>query len=350
MEKNTISAQPLYGKKLGSGLVFGKFMPFHEGHRYLLNFAQRSVHKLTILVCSLKDEPIPGEIRFQWIKESFPEANVIHHYQEIPQDPSEDPNFWQIWDESIRRHCPGEEFDCLFGSEDYGWKMAERMGIRYIPVNRVRNLVPISGTEMRENPMEHWEYLPAVVRPYFLKKVCVVGPESSGKSTFVKDLAKHYNTVYAEEYGHNFVEEYLRNGARQPGQVLLEDFPDIARGQLASEDSLAQRANRVMFCDTDLITTQYWANFYTGSCPEWIAREADKRTYDLYLLLDTDVPFVQDGQRVMDDIEARRAHHKWWEMELIRRGRPFVKISGNWQQRFATAQQAVDSLLAKKPL
>lgn len=346
MNSSIISQNFGTAKKLGSGLVFGKFMPLHKGHTYLLNFAQRSVHRLTILVCSLKSEPIPGEIRFQWVKEMFPEANVVHHYQEIPQEPSEDPNFWEIWNDSIKRHCPGEEFDCLFGSEDYGWKMAEKMGVQYIPVNRARNLVPISGTEVRQSPMTYWKYLPAVVRPYFLKKICIVGPESTGKSMLVKKLSEHYETAYIDEYGRSLYDEYKRNNVHNISEAIVEDFSTIGRGQIASEDSLAQQANKIMFCDTDLITTMYWANFYSGSCPPWIEKEAEKRKYDLYLLLDVDVPYVEDGQRAMKDIEARKKYHAWWEMELIRRGRPFVKISGNWDERFAQAKKAIDPLLS----
>jgi NadR type nicotinamide-nucleotide adenylyltransferase len=275
----------------------------------------------------------------------FPEANVIHHYDDIPQDPSEDPNFWQIWEDSIKRHCPGEEFDCLFGSEDYGWKMAEKMGIQYIPVNRKRNLVPISGTEMRNNPMKYWEYLPNIVRPYFLKRVCIVGAESTGKSTLAQSLAEHYKTSYVEEYGWNILHEYYANSVRKEGEVLINDFPNIARGQIASEEALAQRANKVLFCDTDLITTQYWAQYYCKECPKWIEEEAKNRKYDLYLVLDSNTPFVDENFRVMNKQADRDAYGKWWEMELIRRGRPFVKISGDWHTRFKQACTAIDSLL-----
>lgn len=335
-------------KRMGSGLVFGKFMPLHDGHIYLLNFAQRFVHKLTILVCSLRSEPIAGEIRFQWVKHMFPEANVIHHYDEIPQDPKDDPNFWQIWHDSIKRHCPQEEFDCLFGSEDYGWKMAEKMDIQYIPVNRQRNLVPISGTKMRNDPMKYWNYLPNIVRPYFLKRVCIVGAESTGKSTLTKLLAEHYKTLYVEEYGWTILREYYSNSIRAEGSVVIEDFPTIARGQIASEEALSQRANKILFCDTDLITTEYWAKHYCGECPEWIKEEADKRNYDLYILLDSDTPFADENFRSMKKQADRDSYTKWWEEELTKRGRSFVKISGDWQERFNKACQIIDPLINKK--
>ncbi len=339
---------PNLEKKIGNGLVFGKFMPPHEGHIYLLQFALRSCHRLTILVCSLKDEPIPGEIRFQWIKEMFPTANVVHHYIDIPQEPSEHPDFWNIWKRSIEKHCPGEEFDCLFGSEDYGWKMAETMGIQYIPVNRLRNLVPISGTDMRKHPMKNWEFLPPVVRPYFVKRVAIVGPESTGKTTLTTNLAKKYNTVFADEYARKLLDEYADNTNHAPGEVRYEDIPNIARGQIVTEDALARRANKVIFIDTELTTTMYWSNFYFKKCPDWIKKEAEARKYDLYILTDIDVPYVEDVQRPMREIEQRRQYLAWWREELIRRKANYIIIGGDWETRIKNASLAVNELLVDR--
>jgi NadR type nicotinamide-nucleotide adenylyltransferase len=339
----------MMGKKIGSGLAFGKFMPLHRGHIYLLEFARRSCHRLTILVCTLSGEPIPGEIRYLWVKELFPDCNVVHHYADIPQDPAEHPDFWDIWKDSIARHCPGEEFDALFGSEDYGWKMAETMGIEYIPVNRERDLVPVSGIEVRNEPMENWKYLPEVVRPFYAKRVCVVGPESTGKSTLVEMLARQYDTSFAHEYARSLLDEYVKNRAYRPGEVRESDIPTIARGQMVTEDERARRCNRILFCDTDLLTTVFWSNFYFHNCPAWIEREADKRQYDLYLLLDIDVPWVADEQRPMPDYYQRLEYFNWWKDSLKKKSRPCVVISGNWEQRFARARNAVDQLMNGLP-
>lgn len=335
------------GKKMGSGLVFGKFMPLHNGHAYLLDFAQHAVNRLTILVCSLPTEPIPGEIRYKWVKEMFPNANVIHHNSIIPQEPSEHPDFWNIWKKSIAKFCPGEEFDCLFGSEDYGWKMAETMGIHYIPVNRSRSLIPISGTAMRNNPIKHWKYLPKVVQNYFIKKVAIVGPESVGKSTLAQTLADHFHTLHVEEYGRTLLDEYIRSKKYQGGEVHYHDFPTIARGQIASEDALADQANRVLFCDTELHTTAYWSNYLFGKCPEWIETEAEKRKYDLYLLLDADVPWVQDGTRVMKE-DHRKNSVEWWKKKFNTTKQPYVLLKGDWNERFESAREAVENLLREK--
>jgi NadR type nicotinamide-nucleotide adenylyltransferase len=336
------------GKKIGSGLVFGKFMPLHEGHILLLNFAKKSCHRLTILVCTLPGEPIPGEIRYLWVKELFPDCNVVHHYAEIPQEPSEHPDFWNIWKESIARYCPGEEFEALFGSEDYGWKMAKTMGIQYIPVNRERDLVPVSGTDIRNDPMKYWKFLPKVIRPYYAKRVCVIGPESTGKSHIVEKLAQHYDTVWVPEYARGLLREYERNRQYGNGEVRYEDIETIARGQIVTEDSQAQRCNRILFCDTDLATTVYWSYFYFGKCPDWIEEEAEKRKYDLYLLVDVDVPWVDDGMRPMADYAKRQAFFECLKKELDTKKMPYAVINGDWESRFAKARNAVDALMNKR--
>src|SRR5205814_5917310 len=99
-------------------------------------------------------------------------------------------------------------------------------------------LVPISGTLIRQDPIKHWEDLPEVVRPYFVKRVCVFGPESTGKSTLARDLARHFQTVYASEYARPLLDP-------QGGQCRPLDIPLIVRGQVATEDALARQANRV---------------------------------------------------------------------------------------------------------
>lgn len=337
----------LVEKKIGSGLVFGKFMPLHLGHLLLLRFAEESCQHLTIVVCSVTDEPIPGHIRFQWVKKMFPKANVVNHYAELPQEPSEDcPEFWTIWKESLEKHCPGEEFEALFGSEDYGWKMAEVMGINYIPVNRARNLVPVSGTEIRHDPYRYWNYLPPVVRAYFVKRIAIVGPESAGKSTLARTLAETFSTMYVDEYARRLLGEYALHMNYASDEVRREDIATIARGQLATEEALCEQANRVIFTDTELITTVYWSRFYFGSCPDWVEKEAYKRSYDLYLLLSPEMPWINDPQRPMPEIEKRRLFFEWWKCELVRLKKRFIVINDTtWADRTQHSISIVKELI-----
>lgn len=338
---------------VGHGLAFGKFMPPTNGHLYFLNFARQSCRKLTILVCSLPTEPIPGEVRYKWIKELFPDCNVVHHYIDIPQEPTgpDDLAFFETWRDSIHKHCPGEKFDALFASEAYGYKVARIMDIRFVPVNVKRDLVEISGTAMRNNPLQHWEHLHPVVRPYFLKRVALVGPESTGKSMLARNLAEHFDTAHVAEYARAMLSDFAAN---IPGFDIAKpdprDFSTIARGQIASEDAIARQANRIMFCDTELLTTAYWSKHFFGSCPHWIERLAEQRRYDLYMLLDPrgiEGLYTPDPLRLMPDLKDRIAMFDWWREELTRRKLPYVVIDGDsWAARF---QKAVVSVYQNIP-
>jgi NadR type nicotinamide-nucleotide adenylyltransferase len=325
-------------KKLAAtGLILGKFLPPHQGHQYLFDFAQNYVDRLIILVGTLESEPIPGHLRHAWVEEMAPRAQVLHLTDENPQYPHEHPDFWRIWQDSIRRLVPNGP-DYVFASEDYGFKLAEILGAAYIPVDHARELVPISGSELRSDPLKNWRYLPPCVRPYFVRRVCIVGPESTGKSVLARRLAEHYGTVHVNEYARGLLS--LRGD-----QVDREVFPLIARGHAASEDALARQAQMVLFCDTDLIVTTIWSEAFFGDCPQWIRDWADERTYDLYLVADIDVPWVDDPQRFLPN--QRPAFLARCRSELEKRGRPYVMVGGDWEERFRQAIQAVDQLLAR---
>ena len=316
-------------------------MPPTRGHQFLIEFARQYVERLTVLVCSLKRDPIPGELRYRWVREMFPQAEVrvVHETRELPQEPKDHPDFWNIWKGVIGDAAP-EGVDYFFASEAYGQKTAEVIGggCRYVEVDRPRELVPISGSKVRAEPMRHWEMLPEVVRPYFLKRVCVFGPESTGKSTLAHDLAREFQTVYAWEYARPLLDP-------QGGKCFEEDIPMIVRGQVATEEALARQANRVLFCDTDVLTTTIWSDALFGSTPGWVRELAEQRTYDLYLVMDVDVPWVDDDQRFFSEQSVRREMFERFVSALGKRGRKYRIIRGDWARRFASAAEAVTELL-----
>jgi NadR type nicotinamide-nucleotide adenylyltransferase len=319
-----------------TGLIIGKFLPPHLGHQYLLDFARAYVRRLTVLVCSLAREPIPGEVRHRWVCEMCPGADVLHVADENPSEPHEHPDFWHIWTESVRRRLPAGP-DVVFTSEGYGDELAARLGARHVIVDRARELVPVSGTQMREAPLRHWRFLPPCVRPYFVRRVVVFGPESTGKTTLCRDLAAHYGTAWVSEYARGMLDH--KGAACEPA-----DIPRIALGHAAAEDALARQADRVLFLDTDLLITTMYGDLYYGDCPGWVRRVADERRYDLYLVPDVDVPWVADPQR---DLPHRREEVRDRCLRLLtERGRPYVLLRGSWRERFELACRAVDALLA----
>jgi HTH-type transcriptional regulator, transcriptional repressor of NAD biosynthesis genes len=320
------------------GLVLGKFLPYHEGHAHLIRTARAQVDALTVLVCSIAREPIGGDLRHEWVRASHPDCRVLHVAEEVPQAPHEDPSFWPIWVDLIRRHAG--PVDVVFTSEEYGDELGRRIGARHVSVDPHRRVVPVSGTALREDPMAHWAFIPRIVRPHFVRRVAVLGAESTGKTTMARQLAQRFDTAWVPEFGRAYCED------RDPRTLVSDDFEAIARGQASAEDAAALDTNRVLICDTELHTTCTWSDLITGSRSAWLASAARARRYDLLLLLDADVPWIDDGTRVLE--QRRVEHTALLRAELDAAGRPYRVLSGSFEQRFAAATTAVEALLARE--
>jgi HTH-type transcriptional regulator, transcriptional repressor of NAD biosynthesis genes len=245
------------------GLIIGKFLPPHAGHLHLIRTARNQVDALTVIVFSLAAEPIPGEQRRAWLQAACPGVRVLHRDDENPQEPHEHPDFWDIWTSSIRRACP-EPVDVVFTSEHYGDELARRLEARHVCVDRERLAYPVSGTAVRRDPWANAHYLADDVRAWFLRRVVVTGPESTGKTTLARDLAAAFDTTWVPEYARAYLD--AKYPGRPDGQPLcvLDDMPEIARGQVAAEDAKAREARRVLFCDTDAAVTAVYSREYFG--------------------------------------------------------------------------------------
>ncbi len=350
------------------GLIIGKFLPFHEGHRHLIDSARAQVDELHVLVCTLKREIIPGARRHAWMREHYahdPGIRVVHNPDENPQEPHEDPDFWEIWRTSITRFFlesgPGSGDasaalpEILFSSETYGDELARVLGMRHVLIDLQRTTVPVSGTAIREEPYRLRAYLPETVRPYFMKKIVITGPESCGKTTLAERLARHYGAPWC----HEFAREYLERQNIPVDELRPEHIPDIARGQAALEDRLSVGAARensgLLFLDTDLLVTKVYAEHYFGECPPWILDEARRRSaeYDLQLILAPEAPWVADPLRNLEN--ARSEMFISFEQELLRhdadyrvlRLPPANDLEARFEARFAEAVRIVDEVLAR---
>ncbi|MCU0860161.1 MAG: AAA family ATPase, partial [Thermoplasmata archaeon] len=246
------------------------------------------------------------------------------------------PDFWDIWRRAILKYAPKP--DAIFSSEDYGYKLAEALGCVHVCVDPRRERYHISGEKVRTDPYKWWDFIPPPVKAYYVKRICIVGPESTGKTTLAASLAKQLETVWVPEYA----VEYLKNG--NSDLKSLDDIERIARGQIKSEDTAARLANRVLICDTDVMTTAIWSKHYFGSCPEWIVEESFSRKYDLYLLTDIDVPWTESLWR--DCPDRRQEFLEIFKMELTVRGRHYVVISGrNQEERLSSAWEGIEGVV-----
>ena len=170
-----------------------------------------------------------------------------------------------------------------------------------------------------------------------MKKIVLTGPESVGKTVLAEKLAKHYNTVWVPEYAREYCEIHGNKN------LTPLDFAHIAGGQLLREDEMAEHANDLLICDTDLITTEIWAHYFLDKCPEWIQNINKTRHYDLFLLLAPDIPWVGDDMRDFND--ARAEFFQLLHNLLKERGVPFEIISGDFNKRFRQATRHVDQLV-----
>jgi len=174
-----------------------------------------------------------------------------------------------------------------------------------------------------------------------VKKIVIIGPESTGKSTLCEQLARHYDTLWCPEYAREYL---LANGTNYTYQNLLT----IAKGQLALEDrytALMNERQRVLFIDTDMYVMKVWCEFVFGKCHRFILDQIVERKYDGYLLCDTDLPWVKDELREYPDLASRRRLFHIYHDCLINQPVPWFRIYGNDEERQQEAIAAVDGLL-----
>lgn len=168
-----------------------------------------------------------------------------------------------------------------------------------------------------------------------LKKIALIGPESTGKSDLAKQLADYYNTLWVEEYARNYVATLNR-------KYTLDDIVFIAQKQLETEREMEKRANRFLFIDTELIIAKVWAEDVFKTCPDFITEHLNKQQYDLYLLTYPDLPWIPDGVR--ENPHRRAYFYNIYKNELLSRNFTFAEISGFGNNRLINAVNAINHL------
>jgi NadR type nicotinamide-nucleotide adenylyltransferase len=188
-----------------------------------------------------------------------------------------------------------------------------------------------------------------------IRKVVILGPESTGKSTLCEQLAQHYETRWCPEYARTWL---LQNGT----QYSFEDLLTIAEGQLQLEDEytnqleneslplLESGGNIPLFIDTDMYVMKVWGEFVFGKCHRFVLDNILKRKYDLYLLCDVDLPWTKDELREYPDIKTRQTLFRMYQDLLINQSTPWSLVTGTGEERLRSAIRAVDKILAASTL
>lgn len=174
-----------------------------------------------------------------------------------------------------------------------------------------------------------------------MKKIVVIGPESTGKSTLCAQLAEHYKTAWCPE----FAREYLKETG---GKYSYADLLNIAHGQLELEDTMQLQANNFYFIDTDMYVMKVWCEVVFENCHTWILKQIAKRQYDLYLLCDVDLPWVRDELREYPDLEFRKKLYGMYRDLVINQETNWAEISGADAQRLQMAVSIIDTVFGKR--
>jgi len=169
------------------------------------------------------------------------------------------------------------------------------------------------------------------------KKLVIIGPECTGKSTLSSDLATELSTIWVPE----FARQYLDDLGRPYEEA---DLLQIAYGQLAQEDAAAAQASDVLICDTDLYVIKVWSEARYGRCDRHILEMIASRSYDFYLLTDTDLPWQFDPLREHPQEHDRRYFYHQYRDIVQQSGCPWADIRGSKEQRLQRALQAVAQL------
>ena len=169
------------------------------------------------------------------------------------------------------------------------------------------------------------------------KRILILGPESTGKSTLAEKLAKHFAEPWVPEVAREYLEKLERPYA-------FEDLLQIGKKQMRTEDELAMQAQNYLFCDTDLRVIQVWSQHRYGKVDPWVLEELARRTYDLILLCAPDLPWQADPLREHPELEMRQQFFEIYQQLSQASGFPWILVSGDTAERLSTAIQAVGSL------
>lgn len=321
------------------GVLLGKFMPPHAGHLTLARAARAMVDRLTVLVCWLPDDSIPGDVRLAWMRELLPDCDVVGHGAPVPQAPEDSPDFWPIWRGIVRAAHP-EPIDLLFAGEAYGQQLAQEVGGLFVPLGgRIMAADPdgiggLSGSAVRADPWAHAAFLPGPVRAHYTRTIVLHGVESTGKSVLAERLARHFESVWVPEYG--------RAQAEVHGvEMDAADLTLIGDAQTAMIAAWKRWATRFLFADTDALMTAAWARMMLGTAPDALLTHPRA---DLYLLLEPDVAWVDDGTRIYGADASRAKFAELCRAVLGEAGVRWVAIRGDWDARFDAAVAAVEEL------
>jgi HTH-type transcriptional regulator, transcriptional repressor of NAD biosynthesis genes len=321
-----------------TGLVIGKFMPPHRGHAVLIRAAEAHCDELFVIVCDAGWHDVPAELRAEWVAETHPDVRTLVLDQDELGLADDDSEGWARATMDVIGRAP----DLVFTSEDYGPRYAASMDAEHIRIDRSREPEGFNATAIRADPQAHLDWLDPPVRAHYVARVCVIGAESTGKTTLAMDLAEHYGVGFVGEFGRYYTEA-MPEPARYRWQTA--DFRLIARAQAALEDDAARWTPAPLICDTNPFVTAVFHEAYLGRPDPDLEMAARARPYHLFVLCDLETPFEQDHTGLRHEGERRTWMHQRCRDYVESHGAAVVHAAGSREDRLNQATQAVDRVI-----
>lgn len=332
------------------GMYGGSFDPLHIGHIHDMIRAASMCEELYVMISWCEGrESTSKELRYRWIYNNvkhLPNVKIILiEDKAVSKEEYNTDYYWENGAKDIK-NAIGKSIDAVFcGTDYYGTNRFESL---YCPESEVvyfdRAEVPISSTELRFDVYENWQYIPPICRPYYVKQVLVVGGESTGKSTLVQNLAIAYNTNFVREIGRDTCE--IAGGE---DYMNVDDLYENFLRQKTEEIKATQHSNRLLFVDTDALTTKFYSQFLLSDSKE-IQRcnaLADAITninkFDMVLFLEPTVDFVQDGTRSEKIASDREKYSEQIKNLFKEKGIKYYSIDGDYLNRFNEAKHFIET-------
>lgn len=300
------------------------------GHKYLIDFAFK-LNEITglastvhVIVGTLDREPVPGFRRVNALRRSLYHSHIqLHHLdRDVPQEPSEHPDFWNVW-RDIVLELVGEvnPDDCIVASELYGIEMAKVLGCKFMPCNIYREILPIKGSDVRKDILGNFDKILPEFQPYLRKTVTIFGPESCGKTTMSKRLAKDLNGWFVPEWAREYLEVCGT-------EITNAKMAAIVDGQFASQKTVQELSGKPwIFQDTDLLSTIGYYRLWGGSDhdnKDIVTKKFEKSKSDLYVVMSDQIPFEEDPIRYGGT--KRESNCQFWIDLLEEFGCPYVVV------------------------
>lgn len=337
-----------------TGMFGGSFDPLHTGHIDCMVMAASMCEELYIVLSySRARDRIPMEYRYRWIYNSFKHMrNVKIILLEDSEESKADYNKEEDWvagrDEVLAKI--GKPVDVVFCGSDYkGSGRYEKLyGCPVVYFDRQRH--PVSSTEIFQDPFRYWDSIPRIAQPYFVKKVLLIGGESTGKSTLAQNLALTYNTNFLAEVGRDVCD--AAGGVEE--LMIEEDFQEILLKHKVAEMEAVKSSNRILFVDTDALITKFFSHFLFTN-PEILRRNdmladaiAAINHFDLVLFLLPTVAFVQDGTRNEKLLEDREGYSNQIKEIFDNQGIRYHEIGGDYEERYEAAVKLINTAFGLK--